>query len=351
MGFTQRRVREDFESLRRAELDESATWTNEHEPDWFHKKREFFQFLTFDDYANAFGEVIAKRLRPTPFNDRKKEGLDPTVKYVLTHNEDHLLGFLGSDIRSLLRLTCELVDARSEVVQDITELVAAGYYEEKESVCDDAIRNLSTGHPENSPRIILTEGSTDIAVLRSALELLYPHLTEYYSFFDFGSSRSRGGAGHLVAIVKAFAAAGITNRVVALFDNDTVAREARRTLSAISLPPNIVILHYPHLARLRHYPTLGPSGLSTMDINGLAASIELYLGEDILSADGEPTPVQWKGYNETLGEYQGEVIHKTKLLSAFERKVERCRNDESVMNEADWVGLRAILQEVFRAFE
>ena len=59
----------------------------------------------------------------------------------------------------------------------------------------------------------------------------------------------------------------------------------------------------------------------------------------------------WKGYNETLGEYQGEVIHKTELLSAFERKVERCRSDESVMNEADWVGLRAILQAVFRAFE
>ena len=351
MGFTQRRVREDFESLRRAELDESAAWADEREPDWFRKKREFFQLLTFDDYATALGEVIEKRLRPTPFDDRKREGLDPTVKYVLTHNEDHLLGFLGSDIRSLLRLTCELVDVRSEVVQDITELVAAGYYEEKESVCDNAIRDLTTGHPENSPRIILTEGSTDIAVLRSALELLYPHLTEYYTFFDFGSSRSRGGAGHLVAIVKAFAAAGITNRVVALFDNDTVARDARRTLSAISLPPNIVVLHYPHLARFRHYPTLGPSGLSRMDINGLAASIELYLGEDILSAGGTPTPVQWKGYNETLGEYQGEVIHKTELLLAFERKVERCRSDESVMNEADWVGLRAILQAVFRAFE
>jgi hypothetical protein len=154
-----------------------------------------------------------------------------------------------------------------------------------------------------------------------------------------------------VAIVKAFAAAGITNRVIALFDNDTAARGARCAVNASSLPLNIAVLHYPDIAELRHHPTLGPSGLSKMDINGLAASIELYLGEDVLSESGAPIPMQWKGFSEALGKYQGEVMHKTRLHAAFQRKVKRCRSDKAAMNAADWVGLRAILQAVFSAFE
>ena len=162
-----------------------------------------------------------------------------------------------------------------------------------------------TSHPESSPCIILTEGSTDIAILRSALDLLYPHLVGYYTFFDFRTSNSRGGAGQLAAVVKAFVAAGIANRVIALFDNDTAARDARRSLHSIPLPPNVVVLHYPDLDLLCNYPTVGPSGASTMDINGLAASIEMYLGEDVLSTYGDLLPIHWKSFNETLYAYHG----------------------------------------------
>ena len=134
-----------------------------------------------------------------------------------------------------------------------------------------AIHGLTADHAENAPRIILTEGSTDRAILKEALSILYPHLAEYYSFLEFNSSRSPGGAGHLVSLVKAFAGAGVTNRIVALFDNDTSAREATRALKPLSLPSNIVALHYPDLELLRDYPTLGPSGLTTLNVNGLAA--------------------------------------------------------------------------------
>ena len=47
------------------------------------------------------------------------------------------------------------------------------------------------------------------------------------------------------------------------------------------------------------------SGLEPLDVNGLAASIELYFGEDVLCAEqNKLTPVQWKGYNSTLRQYQ-----------------------------------------------
>ena len=354
MGFTFRRAREDFEAGRRAELDKYASWAEEENPDdqWFAKDWKFLEGLTFDAYASAFARVLSDGLRPDPYDDHKREGLDPVVKYILMDSEEHLLGFVGSDARLLLRLACEIVPANSRVVQDISELVDSGYYDEQEPVCENATRALTAGHPENSPRIVLTEGSMDAAILKEALAILYPHLFEYYAFLDFDSSRSPGGAGQLVSLVKAFAATGITNRIIALFDNDTAAHEARRVLESVSLPPNIAVRAYPELDLLRAYPTLGPGGLTSLDVNGLAASIELYLGDDVLRGGQDAlTPVQWKGYSEVLKQYQGEVLGKAKLHAAFHDKAARCKADPEALKLSDWSGLSAILQEIFCAFE
>jgi hypothetical protein len=46
-------------------------------------------------------------------------------------------------------------------------------------------------------------------------------------------------------------------------------------------------MQYPEIDIARDYPTLGTNGLSHMDVNGLAGSIELYLGADVLrDSDG-----------------------------------------------------------------
>ena len=346
MGFTLRRAREDFEALRKSEVEELAE-----DMDWFRDEREFLRELTFDKYISALREVMTRQLRPYPFSDRDSESLSPVVKYILGESDDRLLGYFCSDVRSLLRVACELAGPNTYVVQDITELVSAGYFGEGDSVCLNTIRLLTAGYPENSPRLILTEGSTDSGLLRDAMDLLYPHLSPYYSFLDFASTNSPGGAGHLVRIVQAFAAAGIANRVIALFDNDTAARDATRALYSIQLPPNIAVLHYPDIELLRHYPTQGPSGLSHLDVNGLAGTIELYLGADALTVDGALVPVQWRGYNEALKKYQGEVMWKNQIHDAFQSKVRRCRADAEAMLVADWVGVRSILGAVFQAFQ
>jgi hypothetical protein len=352
MGFGFRRVRLDFEAGRQSELEKYSSWAEEDSSDWFAEQWEFVKGLTFDGYVSALTTVIADGLRPVPFDDRKKEGLDLTVKYILGDNDDYVLGFLGGDVRLLLRLACEVVEPDTRVVQDITALVDAGYYGSDEPVCEHATLALTAGHAENAPRIILTEGATDSAILKGALEILYPHLAEYYSFLDFDSSRSPGGAGSLVSVVKAFSGAGITNRVVALFDNDTASQEATRVLSAVPLRANIVVRHYPELALLGNYPTLGPSGLTSLNVNGLAASIELYLGEDILrDGGGELIPIQWRGYSQALHQYQGEVIGKNALHEAFRRKLERCRVDRGAIRTTDWSGVSAILEMVFHAFD
>ena len=347
MGFTMRRVRDSFESGRLLALHRATSSFAVHE--LFRHNARLLQELTFDTYSAALHTIIRTRLLPPPLRDPHRDASDPVVRYLLTHFDDHLFEFLSPDVRVFLQLACDLVAPNSPIVQDLTDLVGAGYYDDDEPVCDNAIHEL-TSHPESSPCIILTEGSTDIAILRSALDLLYPHLAGYYTFFDFRASNARGGAAQLAAVVKAFVAVGIANRIIALFDNDTAARDARRSLHTVRLPPNMIILHYPYLDVLRNYPTVGPSGSSIMDINGLAASIEVYLGEDVLSMHGDKVPVHWKSFNENIGAYHGEVRKKAQLLSAFQRKVDRCKGSTAEMESADWTGLRSILHAIFSAF-
>jgi hypothetical protein len=111
-------------------------------------------------------------------------------------------------------------------------------------------------------------------------------------FPDFGL-KPEGGVSALVRNVRAFAAAGVANRTVAMLDNDTAAQEGINLLRATNaLPEKIRVVQYPGLNLARHYPTLelptpdSPGGsLAFEDVNGLAGSIELYPGRDVLQSE------------------------------------------------------------------
>lgn len=349
MGFTLDRVRREFERLRLREIEELAD--NQH--DFVVKERRLLEGLSFDIYAKNLHKIMELKLRPYRYGGRKEKHLSKFSRYILEHDDSDYgpgLGFFANDFRSLIRLTCDLVDPNSPVELDLTDVVEGGYYDRDETICTNAVNELTSAYPWNSKIILLAEGRSDAEIIKEALVLLYPHLADYYSIFDFDLSRPQGGAGQLVGTIKAFVAAGISNRVIALLDNDTAAREARRTLDRVSIPPNFAVLHYPALESLRKYPTQGPTGRTLFDVNSLAGSIELYLGDDVLSQNGERAPVQWRGFSEAMGTYQGEVMHKAEIQSAFWEKVKQCRTDSAAMRAADWTGLNAILNAIFTAF-
>lgn len=353
MGFTINRARRDFESGRQGELAMYQEWaTDEPDTPWFADKVKLIESLSFDAYLDVLRQVLSEKLMPKPFHDDERPGLSEAVRYILDDNEDYHFGFFASDIRCLIRAACEVAPKPSEVVQDITDLIDGGYYAPEEPICQHSIDSLTLGHQENSNRIVLTEGSTDTQVLKASLRLLYPHLSAYYSFLNFDTARVPGGAGQLASLVKGFAAAGIGNRIIAIFDNDSAARDAMRSLTQLRLPSNIAIRRYPDIELLRSYPTLGPSGNTNLDVNGLAASIELYFGSDVLRRpDGSLTPVQWKGYVEPLASYQGEVLGKTELQTAFSRKLAIAESDPAEHARQDWSGIDAILRVIFGAFK
>ena len=252
--------------------------------------------------------------------------------------------------REFLRALVEVCPDVEPVTYDVTDIIAGGYHDPQDSLCELALMALSQDYPISGKVVILTEGSSDKNILEKSLLLLYPHLSEYYSFMDFGSSNAPGGANSLVSTIKAFIGTGIRKGIIALFDNDTAAEVSLRSLKGIAIPDNIKVLKYPDLEIATRYPTIGPSGVSELDVNGLACSIELYLGTDILIRNGELTPIQWKGWEQNLSRYQGEILNKKELQEAFFEKVSKCSIDPSLIGKTDWKAMKLILNEIFRSF-
>lgn len=88
-----------------------------------------------------------------------------------------------------------------------------------------------------------------------------------------------------------------------------------------------------------------------MDVNGLAGSLELYLGKDALRNEGgELSPVQWTGYDRGVRAYQGAILDKQKVLDRFSEKLACCEACPSRISQYDWEGIEAIIDTMRCAF-
>lgn len=356
MGFTLSRVQAEFDSTKaeylnrlrsRAELSvggEGVDALREHYAD----EVALLEGSAFSDFLNAFREIVTSGVPPSSFSEKSPHA-SKLAKYALRYRQEFYWGFPCQDIRSFFRALLEVVSEGALVTQDLTDLVDGGYYEEGDLVCENSLHELKGDYSVNSKIILLTEGPTDGEILRASLELLFPHLTDYYSFMDL-AVRAPGGAGSLVHVVKSFAGAGIENRTIALFDNDAAGHSAASLLRCISLSQHIRVLNYPNITLASQYPTTGPNGVAIQDVNGSACSIELYYGRDVLTNNGSLVPVQWRGFDERVNRYQGEIQVKDLLKEKFLKKVDVAKRSGLQSLSGDWGEMRQLLNSVFDAF-
>jgi hypothetical protein len=294
-----------------------------------------FEQMSLDGWIN----LVAAALK-SPGDRWTMDGYDPkSLRQLLQIWDDY-------DPRYLLRALLLVCEPDDEISLDVTDLIGGGWIRDDIDPHAIALEHFSYALENGSPAVIITEGSTDIMVLEATMRVRYPHLRSFIRFFDFGDG-AEGSASAGIRTLKSFAAAGINNRVVLVLDNDSAARDAERALRGIKLPDHYSVLRYPDLDLAQNYPTLGPGGLRTMDVNGLAGSIELYLGTDVLTReDGTLNPVQWRSYIEGTRSYQGEVIDKAMLRKKFLAKAKAAQADPQAMNAQDWSGLEAIVNVI-----
>ncbi|HKZ39889.1 MAG TPA: HEPN/Toprim-associated domain-containing protein, partial [Candidatus Hodarchaeales archaeon] len=263
----------------------------------YRKECDILSALSPEIWIEGLKEIRASGLKTNYYGRYEGPHEDTAIGYMLSND---WYGYPGYDLFVPLRLAIEACENGRKLIYDMTDLVWSEYFDYDEDFVEYGIGISASEYSSKSKTIVLTEGKTDAWILDESLSLLFPHLKDYFSFLDFESTGFGGGVGNLSNVVKAFAGTGIVNNVIALFDNDTAAATACKWLQNIPMPPNIAILHLPELELLRNYPTIGPSGSVNLDVNGIAASIELYLGEDVLRIDGKSlVPIQWTGYDKS----------------------------------------------------
>jgi HEPN/Toprim N-terminal domain 1 len=350
MGVTLAVVRSAFERRLREQADEIA----ERMSDDVTPRAglaQLFRDATFLDWSSAFQELMTLPEHPSwPFfvhEDLRTE----MMRYIAEAAEDGSFFGMPGDMRYLLRGVTEVCGPDATVEYDITDLVGGGWYQPNEPVAANAVESLRHEGRLNAPSIVLTEGSTDGAAIEGAMAVLAPHLVGYFTFLDFKRSNAAGGATALVAAVKSFVGAGVLNRVIALFDNDTAGRAAIRALERTQLPDSCRILVLPDVPIGRDYPTEGPSGHATQDVNGRAGSIELYFGVDVLTGeDGILAPVVWRGYDDALHDWQGELRDKRSLQTKFHEKLARAQAGLADQSLVDWTGMELVIERLMTAF-
>ncbi|QKH38321.1 hypothetical protein FOC84_26640 [Achromobacter pestifer] len=168
--------------------------------------------------------------------------------------------------------------------------------------------------------MIVTEGSSDVHVLKRSLQHLYPDIADFFDFIDMKDGNPFPGVGNLVTFCKGLARIGYSGHMLIVLDNDTAGRWALETIVSLDLSPNVKATTLPVLSEFSQFRTIGPSGNAVEDINGRACSIECFL--DLSVIDSDPI-VRWKNYNEKLKSYQGELVRKDDYIRAFRDQFNR----------------------------
>ncbi len=354
LGYGMPYCRRAFDEGRSERIEKLARQVEEKpaNADELRKQSEVLARLTLDNWSQTFAQAWNEGSLVTGSYSNGDLLADFPLGYMFGLGE--WLGFNGlptHDVLVFLRAVLEIPPGDMKVAYNLTGLLYTGWASDEEEICEIAEEYAEGSFLRVGRTIIMTEGRSDKRALEGALRVLAPHLFDYFTFLDFEQMKVAGGAPSLVGFVKAFAAAGISNRVAALFDNDTAARSALRSIERLRLPENIRVVSWPEIQLGRRYPTLGPSGVVEMDVNGLAGSIELYFGEDVLRReDGSLTPVQWRGYDRKLDQYQGELLDKPLLQERFVAKVRSCLAQSKEGRSGDWSGMELLvrlLQHVF----
>lgn len=248
----------------------------------------------------SMGARFADRLRCHPMSDAGVEGLTPY---------------------SVLLLLADNPTARDlPVTWQFADVADGGWVPRTQ---------FSPSPPQSKRFLIVTEGSSDVRILRHALALLRPELSDFFDFVDMEENYPFS-AGNLYNFVRGLISIRIQNNLVVIFDNDSEGVFNWERSTKLNVLDNMRILKLPDRECFREFRTAGPTGEHIADINGKAAAIECYL-------DVGPTPlIRWTSYDHRRDCYQGHLVDKSALAEAFLSQSAR-------VDDYDYSGLEVLL--------
>jgi len=192
-----------------------------------------------------------------------------------------------------------------DVVWEYYDLVQGGYVTEEE---------VSLLLENTSKVLLITEGSSDTLILKSAIEWIYPDIKNFFEFIDMEKNYPFTGAGNIVNFYHGICKIESKKNIVFIFDNDTAGVKALNSCIENNFS-NIKKTTLLNLDEFRNFITLGPNGESNEDINERAVSIELFL--DLNYMNNQTPMIRWTSYDESTDKYQGVLINKEKYVKKY----------------------------------
>lgn len=258
------------------------------------------------EYDYDLGEFAAKAILSDP------EFVKAHVPFGSLSRDDGTF-FENLDPYLVLRLLAENKDNLDlDVVWRFADVVAGGWVGSDE---------VHSGVSESDTILVVTEGSTDGAVLKRSLPVVLPHVSDFFSFIDMTENYPFTGTGNVVRFCQGLARIKIQNRILVVLDNDSAGHDALARIKELALPRRMRAMVLPDLEECRNVRTLGPAGDQDADINGKAVSIEWFLNTQ-LPGRGAPV-VRWTGFNEARGTNQGELVDKQAYTRHFFEHMDR----------------------------
>ncbi len=175
--------------------------------------------------------------------------------------------------------------------------------------------------------LIVGEGTSDTAIIKSAISILCPQVADFFYFVDMDKGYPFTGSGNVENFCKGLVSIRLLNRVLVVLDNDVAGLSTHRGLQALGLPANIASMALPELRQFERFRTIGPSGEAMENINGRAVSTECFL--DLRFGRRGLPRVRWSSYVKKAGEYQGALEAKDKYKNHFLKLVAKGKGPDS----------------------
>lgn len=145
-----------------------------------------------------------------------------------------------------------------EVVWQFGPIVEAGW------VAKDQFRG---GAGRLNSILVATEGSSDARILRRAIDILHPDISDFFRFIDVDQSHPFPGTGNLVKFAEGLVRIDVQNRMIFVFDNDAEGLFAHTRVKSLHKPANMTAMMLPPIDSFKSFPARGPEGVNHSDIN------------------------------------------------------------------------------------
>lgn len=275
---------EDFEQiLQKVNVDDKALGPNgEDYPDYYDFGEFARQFL--------FGKGSLMKFKKISEADKEighfLDNIDPYI----------ILRLLGLNKQNLKKNVC----------WKYYDLVESGWENENQIYCE-----LSS----EKRYLIITEGSTDSYIIKSAFEWLMPNIAHFFEYIDTEKNYPFSGSSNLTNFYHGLCKIKPNRDIIFIFDNDTAGKYSYSMCKEKN--DRIKIFTLPNHSDFDNYKCVGPDGSTFSNINGRAVSIELFL--DTEYGMKMKSEIRWTSYDKYLDTYQGELIHKDDYTKLFKK--------------------------------